>query len=309
MTQTAPALITRCIAIADERKAGSAPVPAGLDGVSVVRAHAPAEIEPRLYHPMVCLVLQGAKEIVHRDHAVRFAAGETAIVSHDLVTRARIVSATAAAPYVALASEIDLDLLRALHAEIEPAAIEDARAAAVAAGTADRTVVDVMARLLDLADKPLEQRVLLPLVRRELHFRVLLSRHGGMLRQLARADSRASRIAKAIAHIRRHWSAPIRTQELAAIAGMSPSSFHEHFKAVTATSPVQYQKSLRLIEARRRLVETGEPVSAVAFAVGYESPTQFSRDYRRAYGTAPRAERGPRTHRSGPAIASPAPRF
>ncbi|MCZ0738369.1 AraC family transcriptional regulator [Phreatobacter sp. AB_2022a] len=286
-----PDLVARCLAIAAAARAGTEPVPTELDGIAVVRNWAPTPIRPTDQRPMICLVLQGAKEIILADRSVRFAAGETAIVSHALVSSSRVMNATATAPYVAVASALDLELLRSLREEIGDAGMAGVRAEAVASGAADRDVVDAMARLLDLIGKPLEQRVLLPLIRRELHFRVLLSRHGAMLRELMRIDSHASRIATAIAHIRRHWDAAIRTEELAGIAGMSLSSFHEHFRAMTSTSPIQYQKSLRLLEARRRLIETGEPVSAVAFAVGYESPTQFSRDYRRAYGASPRSER------------------
>lgn len=291
MTGIDPDLIARCLAIAAALKAGNEPVPTELDGIAIVRSWQPTPIRPTDHHPMICLVLQGAKAIIRADRTVSFAAGETAIVSHALVSSSRVVRASAAAPYVAVAAAIDLDLLRSLHEDVADAEGAAARAEAVVSGAADRAVVDAMARLLDLIGKPLEQRVLLPLIRRELHFRVLLSHHGAMLRELLRHDSRASRIGRAITHIRRHWDSGIRTRDLAEIAGMSPSSFHEHFKAVTATSPIQYQKTLRLLEARRRLVETGEPVSVVAFAVGYESPTQFSRDYRRAYGASPRNER------------------
>lgn len=284
-------LITRCIAIAQENPAEATPVPTGIDDLTVVVAHGPSPLRATLYQPMICLVLQGAKEILHHDGRVTFGAGQTAIVSHELVTGARILQATPDRPYVALACHIVPEILRSLQAELEPDALVAARSDAVAAGQADRAVVDAMTRLLDLNQRPVERRVLDPLVRRELHFRVLLSQHGAMLRQLAQPGSPASRVARAISHIRQNWNNPLRTQELAQIAGMSPSSFHEHFKAVTATSPIQYQKSLRLVEARRLLAETGEAISSVAFSVGYESPTQFSRDYRRIHGMAPRETR------------------
>jgi AraC-like DNA-binding protein len=112
-----------------------------------------------------------------------------------------------------------------------------------------------------------------------------------MLRRLTRPDSHASRIARALARIRRDYAAPLRVAELAEVAGMSPSSFHEHFKAVTAATPLQYQKDLRLLEARRRLAGGGASVSGVAFAVGYESPTHFSREYARKFGAPPRMDR------------------
>jgi AraC-like DNA-binding protein len=291
MSEHASNLAARCIEIAQETAAGPYPAPTGIEGVTVVCSPAVSEIRPDMYQPMICLVLQGAKEILHGERAVRFDAGMTAIVSHELITGARIVEASPDRPYVALACRIDLEILRALQGEIEPDMIAAARSEAVATGRADAGVTDAMTRLLDLRDKPLERRVLEPMIRKELHFRVLLTRNGAMLRQLAQPGSPASRIAKAITHIKQHWNDPIRTEELADIAGMSPSSFHEHFKSVMATTPLQYQKALRLLEARRQLSETTVPVSSVAFAVGYESPTQFSRDYRRAYGTPPREMR------------------
>lgn len=291
MEQTNAQLIEDCVLIAQQHGTESQPVPAGPDGLSVVRARHPSQIRLTLYHPMICLVLQGAKEIQHRNGAVGFAAGETALVSHELVTGARITQATPDRPYVALACRIDPEILRGLQAEMEPGTIDAARGEAVAAGTAEQGVVDAMTRLFRLRDRPLEERILGPMIRRELHFRVLLSRHGSMMRQLSQPGSPASRIARAISHIRQHWDAPLRTQDLAAVAGMSASSFHEHFKAITATSPIQYQKALRLALARERLVDGEETVSPIAYAVGYESPTQFSRDFRRAYGVPPKDSR------------------
>lgn len=291
MTRIDPELLARCAKLAQEGRAEVEPAPTGLDGVTLVRATSATDIPPRANPPMICLVLQGAKEILHHDRWVRFGAGDIAIVSHDLVPRARIVEATKQAAYLAIASEIDASILRALQDEIDPRDLCGARAAAVTAGTADQGIIDTMGRFLTVIDTPLEQKVILPLIRRELHFRALLSRQGYMLRQLARHDSHASRISRAITHIRTHWNNSIGTDDLAELAGMSRSSFHAHFKDVTATSPLQYQKSLRLAEARRQLTQTGESVSSVAFSVGYESPTQFSRDYRRTYGVPPMRER------------------
>lgn len=282
-----PDLIATCARIAARAGVPGTPVATGVRGLGVMSATRSSELCATVYRPMICLVLQGSKEIEYHGRGILFGAGQTSIVSHELVAGARIVDA----PYLALACELDVDILRTLQAEIEPDAIEAARADAVAAGSADRAVVDAMARLLDLGERPLEQKVLDPLIRRELHFRVLLTRDGAMLRQLARPGSPASRIARAIVHLKNNWNATVRTEELADIAGMSASSFHEHFRRITSTTPIQYQKSLRLVEARRRLTEAGQPVSTVAFAVGYESPTQFSRDYRRVYGAAPRDAR------------------
>ena len=129
-----------------------------------------------------------------------------------------------------------------------------------------------------------------PLIRREIHFRLLRASHGAMLRQLLRHESAASRIAKAINRIRQEFKTQISVSDLAHIAGMSASTFHEHFKNLTATSPLQYQKNLRLIEARRLLMDGTQSISSVAFDVGYESPTQFSREYSRKFGASPRKD-------------------
>ena len=187
--------------------------------------------------------------------------------------------------------ELDVGEIRSLAEEAGEAEIADERARAIASGEADAGLVGAMGRLFDLVERPVERRVMLPLLRREVHFRLLLARHGGMLRRLSRRDSHASRIARSLSRIRKDYALPLRVAELADAAGMSPSSFHEHFKALTATTPLQYQKDLRLIEARRRLAAGGQSVSGIAYEVGYESPTQFSREYSRKFGTSPRSER------------------
>jgi len=148
--------------------------------------------------------------------------------------------------------------------------------------------VETLRRLVALIDTPADAKVLAPLVLRELHYRLLQAGHGTMLRQLLRRDSHASRIAKAIAKIRDDLAEPLSVPELARVATMSASTFHQHFKEVTATTPLQYQKSLRLLEARRRIRDEGRSVTEAAFEVGYNSSTQFSREYARTFGVAPR---------------------
>jgi AraC-like DNA-binding protein len=284
-------LLTRAWRFADARDAPETPFETGIAGFTLVRCRTPTPLEGMIYSPLLCLVLQGRKESFLGPERVVFGPGESLIVSLDLPSQSRVTEASPAKPYVALALTLDLDLVRELIGEFGEAELADGRARAIAAGEADAALVEAMRRVFDLVERPLEQRVLLPLVRREIHFRLLLARHGGMLRRLARRDSHASRIARALARLRRDFTTPLRVAELAEVAGMSPSSFHEHFKAITATTPLQYQKDLRLLEARRRLASGGISVSGAAFAVGYESPTQFSREYARRFGTPPSAER------------------
>ncbi len=262
----------------------------GIAGFTAFVSGRPTPLEATLYHPLLCLILQGSKEALVGGRRLLYGAGDSLVVSHDVPVVARVTEASSRRPYVGLVLNLDLVEIRGLYDEVGEATIEEGRARAFDVGETEERLFEAVARLFDLVDRPHEIPVMAPLIRREVHFRLLLARHGAMLRQLLRHDSHASRIARAIARIRSDYAAPIAVAELAGIAGMSPSSFHEHFKAVTATTPLQYQKELRLIEARRLLAECGHSVSAAAFAVGYESPTQFSREYSRKFGAPPRRD-------------------
>ena len=250
-----PDLITRVCRYADAHDAPEVPFETGIDGFTLVRCRAPTALEAMVYSPLLCLVLQGRKESYLGDAGVSFGRGESLIVSLGVPTVSRVTEASRDAPYVALALLLDMSLILDLYDEAGEAVDQQARA--IASGAADGPLVEAMGRLFDLVERPLEQRVLLPLLRREIHFRLLLARHGGMLRRLAHRDSHASRIARALSRIRRDFAEPLKVAELADAAGMSSSSFHEHFKALTATTPLQYQKDLRLLEARRRLLGCG----------------------------------------------------
>ena len=156
-----------------------------------------------------------------------------------------------------------------------------------AVGPIDPAWLDPLERYLALMNRPLDARVLGPSLLREIHYRLLSSPIGGMLRNLLAVDSHASRIAKAIVQMRKGFRSPLAVADLARTAGMSASSFHDHFRSVTGTTPLQYVKELRLIEARRLLSDESCSVSAAAYCVGYESPTHFSRDYSRKFGCPP----------------------
>jgi transcriptional regulator GlxA family with amidase domain len=157
----------------------------------------------------------------------------------------------------------------------------------LAVGRAEPALLSALERYFDLQDNSLDAQVLGPAILREIHYRLLLSPAGKMLRALVIVDSHASRIAKTIRQLRRDFRAPIRLPELARTAGMSATSFHQHFKAVTGTTPLQYQKDLRLIAARALLAEQRKTVTEAAFAIGYEGPIYFRRDYRRKFGNSP----------------------
>ena len=262
----------------------------GLAGLTILRSRKPTALEAVLYNPLLCLILQGRKETHLGMRRVSFTAGESLIVSHQLPVISRVTEATEMNPYVALVLELDMGIVRSLYNEVSEVEIEEEHARALNVGKTYGALLDAMGRLVDLLDRPLEAKVLLPLVLREIHFRLLLAQHGGMLRQLLRPGSHADRIAKAIGRIKQDYATSLTVAELASVAGLSPSSFHEHFKALTATTPLQYQKELRLLEARRLLMNGTHNVSSAAFEVGYESPTQFSREYSRKFGNSPRKD-------------------
>ncbi len=151
----------------------------------------------------------------------------------------------------------------------------------------DEDLIDTVIRLVRLLDRPDEARVLAPMIRRELVWRLLQGERAGMMRQLAAMDGRQAQVKRAIRWLRRNYAEPMRIERLAEVAGMSETSLHRHFKAVTAMSPLQYQKQIRLQEARHRLLAQGRDVAGIGFAVGYDSPSQFSREYARLFGHPP----------------------
>ncbi len=261
-----------------------------MPGLALLRLTEPTALYATLYEPMTCLILQGRKEVVIGGASLSFGVGEALLVSHDLPVVSKVAEASREAPYLALVQHIDLSLLRGLYEEVADV-LEPTRAASFVVGAAGPEWVEALLRYLRLAADPVRDRVLGPAVLRELHFHLLMSPVGGMLRDLLRHDSHASQVARAIGVLRRDFRKPVAGAELARIAGMSASSFHKHFKAITATSPLQYQKELRLLEARRLLQVEGLGVSDAAYEVGYESPTQFSREYSRKFGAAPSRDR------------------
>jgi AraC-like DNA-binding protein len=265
----------------------------GVPGLFAFCSERRTEFQATFYEPVMCLVLQGAKEAHLEDRTVRYGEGKSLIVSHALPVAAGVIDATRDKPYVSLALQLDLGLVRSLYDEIGPQTAPARASHSMSVADGDADLFDAVARLFRMSRDPAEVQTLAPLVLKEIHFRLLRAQHGGMLRQLLLHESPASRINKAIALIRKKYKSTLPVAELAAEAGMSQSTFHEHFKAVTSNTPLQYQKELRLMDARRQLLSGGKSVAAVAYDVGYESPTQFSREYGRKFGVAPRKEKSP----------------
>ena len=254
-----------------------------MDGLVLLRQGSPSPLEASLYEPVLCLILQGSKEVSIGEHALPLGVGECLLVSHDLPVRSSITGV----PYLALVFAVNVTTIRRLYDEVADSAREGEPARAAEKYRADAGLIDALGRYVALADSPADAKVLGPLTAREIHYRLLTAPFGGMLRSLIRHDSNASAIARAIGHIRDDIGSPIAVPDLARHVGMSASSFHKHFKTITATTPLQYQKELRLLEARRLLRSGGASVTTAAYRVGYESSSQFSREYARKFGVPP----------------------
>ncbi|MEZ4425938.1 MAG: AraC family transcriptional regulator [Gemmatimonadota bacterium] len=259
-------------------------VSGALPGLGFLRHSAPTPIEGTVYEPVVCLILRGRKRTTAGSMAVEFGPGESLIVSHALP----VLSQVTECPYLAMTLALDIGILRSLVDQIDERADTGARAATLDVERTEELLIEALTRYVAVAGSPTEARVLAPLVLREIHFRLLMAPHGGMLRKLLRADSTASHIHRAVREIRENFRSTLSVPRLARRIGMSESAFHRHFKSITGTTPLQYQKTMRLFEARRLISAEGYGVSRAAIEVGYASPTQFSREYSREFGVAPR---------------------
>lgn len=290
------ALRERLIAEALARTPGDGLHDTALPGLRLIRASAPALPVPALYEPGVVLVLQGRKQARVGDQVVHYDALHCLVVPVTTLPRGQVVEASAAKPYLCLRLSCETQALAELLADVDaPAA--DTAAAGLQVAPVTAPLLDAALRLLRLLDEPEALKALAPLVQREILYRVLTGPLGPRLRALARTDSTARRLNRVIEHLTRRFAEPLSIDELAGLAHMSPSTLHLRFKQLTALSPLQFQKALRLQQARRLMLADGLDAASAAHRVGYESASQFSREYRRSFGAPPRADvaqrRGP----------------
>ena len=257
------------------------PVP----GLATVRATSPGGLVHAISRPLVCLVLQGGKQVSMGTQALAFAAGDSLLITADVPTVSQITRASLDAPYLSLVLELDPAVVADMALQMKAGLV--AGGPSVRVEPTDADVADVALRLMRLLDRPAAEPVLHAILVRELHYWLLAGRHGAAIRRLGWPGDHAQRVARAVALLRAEFVRPLPVERLAAAAGMSPSSFHRHFHAVTALSPLQFQKQLRLIEARRLMMSEGASASRAAFSVGYESVTQFTREYGRMFGLPP----------------------
>jgi AraC-like DNA-binding protein len=265
----------------------------GLNHTAITPLHyfkmsAPSASMPVVYNASVCLVVQGEKEVMLENEAYRYAAGEFLVVSVDLPATGHVTVATREKPYLCLQMDIDPNQLSDLITEMGRTEWHRAPTErGLFIGNTSDQLTDALLRLSRLLDMPQDIALLAPMVIREIHYRLLSGLHGQRLAQITIKDANMQRIARVIRILKTKFSEPIRVEDLAEMAHMSASSFHFHFKEVTTMSPVQYQKRLRLLEARRLLLVEGVDAASAAYRVGYESASQFSREYSRMFGAPP----------------------
>ena len=259
--------------------------------LALIRAESPSAKMHGVYRPSVCIVAQGAKRSIAGASILNYGPGAYLTVSVDQPVIGEVTAASEAEPYLCLKLELDpVQLSDVLIESGAPMCADEDLELGVAVDTLSAEMLDAAIRLAGLLDRPDAIAMLAPLYERELTFFLLHGAQGARLRQMVRAEGRTAQIAKAIRWITARFSEPISVEDAAAEAGMSASSFHQHFKAVTALSPLQYQKHLRLQEARRLMVSAGNDAASAGFAVGYASPQQFSREYARLFGAPPQRD-------------------
>lgn len=263
----------------------------GIPRVAMVQGEIPEHALAAVYEPMVNLILQGGKSMTVGARTLHYDPATYFVMSVELPAVGTVHPAATGEPYLAVSLTLDRAVIAGLLGDLSHSGNDSKRQPArteafnVAAVTGE--LMDAWLRLLRLMDKPEDIPALAPVYEREILYRVLQGPQGYMLRQIATPDSMLARINSAIQRIRRDYRKPLRIPALAEQVAMSESAFHRHFKNATALSPLQYQKQLRLLQARQLLTAHGKSVTAAALDVGYESPTQFSREYTRTFGRSP----------------------
>lgn len=263
---------------------------APLRGVTFLRATARTEPADAMYRPTLCVALQGRKRVVCGRQTFSYGSESYLLATVDVPVRGCVLEASPDRPYLGLTFDLDLRRLAEVLLEMPRADRATERSSGIVESRMDADLADALARLARLADRPADAPVLQPLLEREICYRLLSGERGATLRQAATAGTHLAAIAAAAAWIAAHYAEPWSVDALAATAGMSPTSFHRHFKAVIAMSPLQYRTNVRLQEARRRMIASGLDAGAIGQSVGYESASQFSREYRRLFGVPPAAD-------------------
>lgn len=259
----------------------------GIPRVAMVQGEVPEHLLAAVYDPMVNLILTGSKTMTIGDRTFHYDPATYFVMSVDLPAVGAVHPAATGEPYLAVSLTLDPAIVAALIRDLPVRVCSTLLGSGFSVAPVNGELLDAWIRMLRLMERPDEIAVLAPAYEREILFRVLQGPLGWMLRDIASPDTALSRISVAINWIRRNFTEQIKVEALAEMAAFSVSAFHRHFKAVTALSPLQYQKRLRLLHARSQLISGQGSATSIAFSVGYESPNQFSREYARLFGLPP----------------------
>ncbi|PXA76940.1 AraC family transcriptional regulator CmrA [Caulobacter sp. D4A] len=261
--------------------------PTAIPGMWLARMSQPSPPVHGVHEAAVCIIAQGRKQVMLGEEVYVYDHARFLVVSVDVPVVGQVIEASDDAPYLCVRLDIDPRRLNELILEIDPGPVRNAPAPGMALSETTPELLDATVRLVRLLETPGDIPVLAPLIQREILYRLLRTDQGPRLREIAACESRLGQVSRAIHWLRTNYHLPFRMETLASEARMSPSALHQHFKAVTAMSPLQYQKQLRLQEARRLILAQGLDAATAGHNVGYDSPSQFSREYARLFGAPP----------------------
>jgi AraC-like DNA-binding protein len=274
-----------------EKQEGPSPYIPPVENMFIIRSDQPNPPVYRLSRPAMCIVAQGAKWANFGGSRFEYKAGEALIVGVETPSVGRVAQASPDQPCLVLAFELDLDIMRSVAAELEESPkVSGEIARGVFVTNFDGPIADCAVRMVRLLDSPKATRTLYPVIMREICYWLLVGPHGSDIARMAMMNTPSQRVLEAMRWLREHFSETVRVEKLADIAQLSLSAFHRQFKALTSLSPMQYQKQLRLLEGRRLMALQGANAETAAFEVGYESASQFSREYARMFGEPPRRD-------------------
>ncbi|WP_413168124.1 AraC family transcriptional regulator N-terminal domain-containing protein [Capilliphycus salinus ALCB114379] len=270
------------------KSSGNIIQPTAIEQLDFTRSDTVSNAPHSVYEPILAIVVQGQKKAFLGEEMYQYGAMQYLVVSVDLPLSGFVTEATPDKPYLGLKLNLDLMQLCEMVAQMGTSSTKKENSVrGVSVSNVDPALMECTLRLIKLLDTPQHISMLAPLMIRELYYHLLLGEQGEAVRQIATSGSNMQRIALAIQQIKSNFTQPMRIEDLASQIGMSTSSLHRHFKQVTSMSPLQYQKQLRLLEARRLMLAEDFDATSTAYQVGYESPSQFSREYSRLFGAPP----------------------
>lgn len=270
---------------------GESPFVTAMEGVTILRSDHERRPNHHILKPALCIVVQGAKWAMFGNKRFDYRAGQALVVSVEMPAFGRIAEASPSDPYLGVIIEFDLAIMREVMEGLDaPPRPSGNLGSGVFVTDFSGPLSGCALRMVRLLETPRAIPILYPAIMREICYWLLTGPHGGEVMKMTLANSHAQRVIGAIHTLRDRFAEPVRIEELASVAQMGPSAFHRQFKAITSLTPLQYQKQLRLLEARRLIVKDAANVETAAFQVGYESPSQFSREYSRMFGAPPRRD-------------------